>query len=171
MHVTIFTDGAARGNLMDREAMDAILQVRDSAGNLHEKELSCGYKKTTNNRMELLGVIRALQALNKPCQVTIYSDSKYVVDAFNQHWVDNWLKKNWVKSDKKPVKNVDLWKTLLEAKAPHQVQFVWVKGHDGHPENERCDQLATSAADQPEAYLLDDVPLIAADEKQMALPF
>lgn len=111
--------------------------------------------------MELLGVIRALQALNKPCQVTIYSDSKYVVDAFNQHWVDNWLKKNWVKSDKKPVKNVDLWKTLLEAKAPHQVQFVWVKGHDGHPENERCDQLATSAADQPEANLLDDVPLIA----------
>lgn len=171
MHVTIFTDGAARGNPDGPGGYGAILQVRDSAGNLHEKELSCGYKKTTNNRMELLGVIRALQALNKPCQVTIYSDSKYVVDAFNQHWVDNWLKKNWVKSDKKPVKNVDLWKTLLEAKAPHQVQFVWVKGHDGHPENERCDQLATNAADQPEAYLLDDVPLVAADEKQMALPF
>ena len=171
MHVTIFTDGAARGNPDGPGGYGAILQVRDSAGNLHEKELSCGYKKTTNNRMELLGVIRALQALNKPCQVTIYSDSKYVVDAFNQHWVYNVLKKIWVKSDKKPVKNVDLWKTLLEAKAPHQVQFVWVKGHDGHPENERCDQLATSAADQPEAYLLDDVPLIAADEKQMALPF
>ena len=121
--------------------------------------------------MELMAAIVGLEALNRPCQVELYSDSKYLTDAFNQHWVDNWLKKNWVKSDKKPVKNVDLWKTLLEAKAPHQVQFVWVKGHDGHPENERCDQLATSAADQPEAYLLDDVPLIAADEKQMALLF
>ena len=152
MHVTIFTDGAARGNPDGPGGYGAILQVRDQAGNLHEKELSCGYKKTTNNRMELLGVIRALQE-------------------FNQHWVDNWLKKNWVKSDKKPVKNVDLWKALLTAKAPHQVEFVWVKGHDGHPENERCDVLATSAADQPETYLQDDVLLETEDASQLRLPF
>ena len=166
MTIELYTDGACSGNPGPGGWAFVVVEQGIAIYNTGGSE-----KHTTNNRMELLGVIRALQALNKPCQVTIYSDSKYVVDAFNQHWVDNWLKKNWVKSDKKPVKNVDLWKTLLEAKAPHQVQFVWVKGHDGHPENERCDQLATSAADQPEAYLLDDVPLIAADEKQMALPF
>ena len=157
MHVTIFTDGAARGNPDGPGGYGAILQVRDQAGNLHEKELSCGYKKTTNNRMELLGVIRALQELNKPCQVTIYSDSKYVVDAFNQHWIDSWVKKNWINSQKKPVKNPDLWKRLLKAKEPHQVKFIWVKGHDGHPQNERCDKLATTAADGTD--LIDDVVL------------
>lgn len=159
MQVTIYTDGAARGNPDGPGGYGAILQYVDSTGTLHEKELSCGYRKTTNNRMELLGAIRALEALNQPCEVTLYSDSKYVVDAFNQHWVDNWLKKGWVKSDKKPVKNVDLWKALLHAKEKHKVTFVWVKGHDGHLENERCDVLATTAADQDPSLLIEDVEL------------
>ena len=121
--------------------------------------------------MELLAAIRGLEALNRPCEVVLYSDSKYLVDAFNQGWIDNWVKKGWVKSDKKPVKNVDLWKALLKAKEPHLVQFVWVKGHDGHPENERCDVLATTAADQPEEFLMDDVELSTSQDVQMTLPF
>ncbi|MCI5822345.1 MAG: ribonuclease HI [Lachnospiraceae bacterium] len=171
MRVMIFTDGAARGNPEGPGGYGAILQVVSADGTLHEKELSCGYKKTTNNRMELMAAIRGLEALNKPCQVTLYSDSKYLVDAFNQRWIDNWLKKGWVKSDKKPVKNVDLWKALLKAMEPHQVSFVWVKGHDGHPENERCDVLATTAADQPEEFLIDDVELTSGESGQMKLPF
>lgn len=171
MRVTIFTDGAARGNPEGPGGYGAILQVVGADGALHEKELSGGYKKTTNNRMELMAAIRGLEALNRPCQVTLYSDSKYLVDAFNQRWIDNWMKKGWVKSDKKPVKNVDLWKALLSAMGPHQVTFVWVKGHDGHPENERCDILATTAADQPEEFLMDDVELCTPGEAQMTLPF
>ena len=116
-------------------------------GQLHTKELSQGYKKTTNNRMELMAVIAALEALNRPCSVELYSDSKYVVDAFNQNWIGGWLKKGWKRGKNEPVKNVDLWQRLLKAKEPHQVRFIWVKGHDGHPQNERCDTLATTAAD------------------------
>ena len=171
MRVNIFTDGAARGNPEGPGGYGAILQVVGADGTVHEKELSCGYKKTTNNRMELLAAIRGLEALNRPCEVVLYSDSKYLVDAFNQGWIDNWVKKGWVKSDKKPVKNVDLWKALLKAKEPHLVQFVWVKGHDGHPENERCDVLATTAADQPEECLMDDVELSTSQDVQMTLPF
>ncbi|MDO4290594.1 MAG: ribonuclease HI [Eggerthellaceae bacterium] len=144
--VTIFTDGSARGN-PGPGGYGAVLQFRDKAGELHELELSQGYERTTNNRMELLGVITALEALKRPCSVVIYSDSQYVVNAFNQHWVDGWLKRGWKNAQKQPVKNVDLWKRLLEAKRPHTVEFVWVRGHAGHPENERCDQLATAAAD------------------------
>ena len=97
-----------------------------------------------------MAVIAGLEALNRPCQVQVYSDSKYVVDAFNQHWIDGWIKKGWKRGKNEPVKNPDLWKRLLEAKAPHQVEFIWVKGHDGHPQNERCDTLATQAADGEE---------------------
>ena len=104
--------------------------------------------------MELMAAIAGLEALTKPCEVTLVSDSKYLTDAFNQHWVDSWLKNNWKNSQKQPVKNIDLWKRLLQAKEPHQVTFVWVKGHAGHPENERCDELATTAADGED--LLDD---------------
>ncbi|MDD6072905.1 MAG: ribonuclease HI, partial [Clostridium sp.] len=111
------------------------------------KEISGGYKRTTNNRMELMAAIAGLEALNRPCEVALYSDSKYLVDAFNQHWIDSWLKKGWKRGKNEEVKNVDLWKRLLAAKSRHQVQFHWVKGHAGHPENERCDFLATSAAD------------------------
>ena len=109
----------------------------------------------TNNQMELLAVITGLEALKKPCSVTLYSDSKYVVDAFNNHWIDGWIKKGWKTAGKSPVKNVDLWKRLLAAKEKHEVEFIWVKGHAGHPENERCDKLATTAADGNS--LLDDV--------------
>ena len=94
-----------------------------------------------------MAVIVGLEALTKPCQVTVVSDSKYVTDAFNQHWIEGWLKNNWKNSAKKPVKNKSLWLRLLKAMEPHQVSFEWIKGHAGHPENERCDQLATAAAD------------------------
>ena len=146
MDVTIYTDGAARGN-PGPGGYGAVLQYVDGNGNLHVKEVSQGYECTTNNRMELLGAIAALEVLKAPCEVTLYSDSQYVVNAFNQHWVDGWLRRGWKNAKKEPVKNIDLWKRLLAAKAPHRVEFVWVKGHAGHPENERCDQLATSAAD------------------------
>ncbi|MBO5167403.1 MAG: ribonuclease HI [Lachnospiraceae bacterium] len=154
MKVTLFTDGAARGNPEGPGGYGAVLQFIDAKGTLHEREFSAGYKKTTNNRMELMAVIVGLEALTKPCEVLVVSDSKYVTDAFNQHWMDSWLKNNWKTSTKKPVKNVELWQRLLEAMKPHEVTFSWVKGHDGHPENERCDKLATAAADGD--ILLDD---------------
>ena len=153
--VQIYTDGAARGNPDGPGGYGAVLQYVDRQGVLHEKELSAGYVRTTNNRMELMAAIAGLGALTRPCQVELYSDSKYLVDAFNQHWIDSWVKKNWVNSQKKPVKNPDLWKRLLKAMEPHQVTFIWVKGHDGHVQNERCDKLATSAADGDD--LIDDV--------------
>ena len=152
--VTIYTDGAARGNPDGPGGYGTVLEYVDSKGETHTKELSQGYKKTTNNRMELMAVIRSLQELTRPCQVELYSDSKYVVDAFNQNWIGSWQKKGWKKSDGKPVKNTDLWQELLQAMAPHQVKFIWVKGHDGHVMNERCDELATSAADGD--HLLED---------------
>lgn len=147
MQVRIYTDGAARGNPDGPGGYGTVLEYVDSRGEMHTKEISQGYKKTTNNRMELMAVIAGFEALNRPCEVELYSDSKYVVDAFNQHWIDGWLKKGWKRGKNEPVKNVDLWKRLLKAKEPHKVTFIWVKGHDGHPQNERCDTLATSAAD------------------------
>ena len=155
MNVTIFTDGAARGNPDGPGGYGTILQYVDPAGTLHEREFSAGYKKTTNNRMELMAAIIGLEALRKPCRVDLYSDSKYLTDAFNQKWIDSWQKKNWKTSSGSAVKNRELWERLLRAMEPHSVSFHWLKGHDGHPENERCDQLATSAADGDE--LLDDV--------------
>ena len=155
MKVKIYTDGAARGNPDGPGGYGTVLEFIDSKGQLHTKELSCGYKKTTNNRMELMAVIAGLEALNRPCEIELYSDSKYVVDAFNQHWIDGWLKKGWKRGKTEPVKNVALWKRLLKATEPHQITFIWVKGHDGHPQNERCDTLATTAADG--GNLLDDV--------------
>lgn len=157
MKVTIYTDGSARGNPDGPGGYGAVIEYRDSKGELHVKEIFAGYKKTTNNRMELLAVIRALEALNRPCEIDLYSDSKYVIDAFNQRWIYSWLKKGWKKSDNKPVKNIDLWKKLLTVMQPHQITFHWVKGHDGHPQNERCDELATTAADGEN--LLEDVEL------------
>ena len=155
MKVMIYTDGSARGNPDGPGGYGTILKYIDPKGVLHEREYSAGYKKTTNNRMELMGVITGLEALNRPCEVEVVSDSKYVTDAFNQHWIDGWQKNGWRTSQKAPVKNPDLWKRLLEAKKMHSVVFTWVKGHAGHPENERCDFLATSAADGEE--LLDDI--------------
>lgn len=147
MHVIIYTDGAARGNPDGPGGYGTILRYRNADGKIFEKELSAGYKKTTNNRMELMAAIAGLEALNRPCEVDLYSDSQYVVNAFNQHWIEGWQKRGWVKSDRQPVKNVTLWKRLLAAAKPHQVTWHWVKGHAGHPENERCDRLATAAAD------------------------
>lgn len=154
MFVKIYTDGSARGNPDGPGGYGAVLEYTDSKGQLHVKELSAGYKKTTNNRMELMAAIKGLEALNRPCVVELYSDSQYMVKAFNDHWIDGWIKKGWKRGKNEPVKNVDLWQRLLKAKAPHQVNFIWVKGHDGHPQNERCDTLATTAADG--TNLLDD---------------
>lgn len=147
MKVKIYTDGAARGNPDGPGGYGTVLEYVDTKGELHTKELSQGYKKTTNNRMELMAVIAGLEALNRPCEVELYSDSQYVVNAFNQHWINGWIKKGWKRGKNEPVKNVDLWKRLLAAKEKHKVTFIWVKGHDGHPQNERCDALATGAAD------------------------
>lgn len=144
--VLLFTDGAARGNPDGPGGYGAVLQFVDNEGRLHERELSAGYERTTNNRMELMAAIAGLEALTRPCEVELYSDSKYLIDAFNQGWIDKWVENNW-KRKVGPVKNVDLWERLLKAKEPHRVKFRWVKGHAGHPQNERCDRLATSAAD------------------------
>lgn len=157
MFVKIYTDGSARGNPDGPGGYGVVMEYTDTKGTLHVKELSAGYKKTTNNRMELLAAIAGLEALNRPCEVELYSDSQYLVKAFNEHWIDGWIKKGWKRGKNEPVKNIDLWKRLLKAKAPHHVEFIWVKGHDGHPQNERCDTLATTAADGSD--LMDDVIL------------
>ena len=145
MKVRLFSDGSSRGN-PGPGGFGTILQYVDPAGKLHEREYSGAEEQTTNNRMELMGVITGLEALNKPCEVEIISDSKYVTDAFNQNWIEGWIRKGWRNSSGE-VKNIDLWKRLLKAAEPHELKFVWVKGHAGHPENERCDALATAAAD------------------------
>lgn len=147
--VEIYTDGACSGN-PGPGGYGTILVHKDANGIKHEKELSEGFKCVTNNQMELLAVITGLEALKKPCSVTLYSDSKYVVDAFNNHWIDGWIKKGWKTAGKSPVKNVDLWKRLLAAKEKHEVEFIWVKGHAGHEYNERCDALAVAAYKQDE---------------------
>lgn len=144
--VSIFTDGAARGNPDGPGGYGTILQYTDAKGVLHEKEISQGYLKTTNNRMELMAAIAGLEALNRPCMIDLYSDSKYLVDAFNQNWIENWVKNDWKRGKSGPVKNIDLWKRLLRAMETHKVRFIWVKGHAGHSENERCDALAVKAA-------------------------
>ena len=146
MKVILYSDGASRGN-PGPGGYGTILQYTDKAGVLHEKEISEGFRDTTNNRMELMGVIAGLEALVKPCSVDVFSDSQYVIKAFNDHWIDGWRKRGWKKSDGKPVLNEELWKRLLQAAEPHEITWHWVKGHDGHPENERCDALATAAAD------------------------
>ena len=151
--VQIYTDGSARGNPDGPGGYGTVLHFTDSKGQLHEKTMSGGYVRTTNNRMELMAAIAGLEALNRPCRVQLHSDSSYLVNAFNQHWIEGWIKKGWKRGKNEPVKNVDLWKRLLAAKAPHQVEFIWVKGHNGHPLNERCDVLATTAADGDELWV------------------
>lgn len=147
MKVTMYTDGAARGNPNGPGGYGTILEYVDGKGQVHRREYSKGYQKTTNNRMEMMAVIVGFEALNKPCEVLVCSDSKYVINAFKEHWIDGWKKRGWKRAGNKPVLNLDLWQRMLKAMEPHQVNFVWVKGHAGHPENERCDFLATSAAD------------------------
>lgn len=151
MNVTIYTDGSARGN-PGPGGYGAVLRYTAPSGKEHVLELSRGYERTTNNRMELMAVIAALEVLNRPCTVELHSDSQYVVNAFNKHWIEGWIKRGWKTAGKKPVKNPDLWKRLLDAKRAHDVTFIWVKGHAGNTFNERCDQLATSAADNGPLY-------------------
>ncbi len=140
-HVDIYTDGACRGN-PGPGGWGAILVF-----NGIEKELAGGEAKTTNNRMELTAVISALSALKEPCAVTLTSDSKYVIDGITKGWAKSWKAKGWVKADKSPALNPDLWDALLTLLDKHTVEFVWVRGHAGHPYNERCDELATTYAD------------------------
>ncbi len=141
-HVMIYTDGACRGN-PGPGGWGAILVCGE-----HKKELTDGEKLTTNNRMELMGAIRALEELKYPCMVTLTTDSKYLCDAVNKGWVTSWKKNGWRKANKEPAANPDLWERLLLQLDKHSVTFVWVKGHAGHPFNERCDQLATTSADR-----------------------
>jgi len=137
--VEMFTDGACKGN----PGPGGWGVVIRSGG--REKELSGGEPLTTNNRMELLAAIRGLEALTRPCRVALYTDSVYVRDGISR-WVHNWLRNGWRTADKKPVKNAELWQELLAAQAPHRVEWRWVKGHSGHPENDRADALACAAA-------------------------
>ncbi|GGF80776.1 ribonuclease HI [Alteromonas lipolytica] len=140
--VHIYTDGSCLGN-PGPGGYGAILIYGK-----HRKEISEGFTLTTNNRMELLATIEALNLLTKPCQVELTTDSQYVKNGINQ-WIHNWRRNGWRTKDKKPVKNADLWQALDEAIKPHEVNWHWVKGHSGHPENERCDDLARSAAEAP----------------------
>ena len=140
--VTIYTDGACSGN-PGPGGWGAILCY-----NGVEKELSGGEAQTTNNRMELTGVISAMQALKEPCAVELYSDSKYVIDALDKGWAVSWRKKGWIKSDKKPALNPDLWETLLNLCEIHEVHCHWVKGHADNPYNNRCDSLAVEQRDK-----------------------
>lgn len=134
--VLLYTDGSCSGN-PGPGGYAAILIY-----NNHKKELCGGSEQTTNNRMELTAVIEGLKALKEPCHVIIYSDSKYIVDAFKEGWIDKWQKNNWCRGKNEKVKNIDLWEELLEQLSRHSAEFNWVKGHNGHEENERCDELA-----------------------------
>jgi ribonuclease HI len=138
-HVEIATDGACKGN-PGPGGWGAVIRMGS-----HEKELSGGEAHTTNNRMELQAAISGLNALTKPCRVTLSTDSRYVMDGLTK-WIKGWQRNGWKTADKKPVKNADLWQLLLDAAAPHRIEWVWVKGHAGHPENERADRLASNAA-------------------------
>jgi ribonuclease HI len=137
--VTIFTDGACKGN-PGPGGWGALIR----AGG-HEKELSGGERLTTNNRMELMAPIRALEALNRPCEIVLYTDSRYVMDGITK-WIQGWKRNGWKTASKQPVKNADLWMALDAAVKPHKIEWQWVKGHSGHPENERVDRLACDAA-------------------------
>ncbi len=138
-HVNIYSDGACSGN-PGPGGYGTVIEYNGVT-----KEFSEGFADTTNNRMELLGAIVGLEALKEPCEVTLYSDSRYLCESVNQRWVYGWQARGWKKADKKPALNVDLWQRLLPLLETHQVSFIWIKGHAGHPMNERCDTLAVAA--------------------------
>lgn len=142
--VTIYTDGACKGN-PGPGGFGSVILVMDKNGELHKTEISKGFRRTTNNRMEIMAVIHGLEKLDTPSIVDVYSDSQYVVKAFNQGWIESWKRKNWIRKDG-PVKNVDLWQRLLKSMEYHDVRFHWVKGHANNEFNNRCDELASKAA-------------------------
>lgn len=142
--VEIFTDGACKGN-PGPGGWGALLRM-----GRHEKELSGGEPDTTNNRMEMTAVIRALEALIEPCDIALYSDSKYVIDGITK-WVHGWQKRGWINASRQPVRNEDLWHELIAAAKRHRIEWNWVRGHSGHAENERVDQLAVAAAEKAAA--------------------
>lgn len=146
--VEVFTDGACKNN-PGPGGWGAILRY-----NNHEKEISGGDSNTTNNRMELTAVIEALNTLKEPCEVTLYSDSKYVCDSITKGWAKTWQKNSWKKGNGKKALNPDLWQKLLSLTDKHVLTIVWIQGHNGHPENERCDKLAVSEAAKIKAKLL-----------------
>ena len=137
--VTLYTDGACKNN--PGPGGYGVVLLFDS----HRKELSAGYRKTTNNRMEILAAVAGLEALKEPCQVRLYSDSQYLVNAMEKGWASRWQANGWKRNSKERAINPDLWEKLLELCKIHRVEFIWVRGHAGHIENERCDTLATSA--------------------------
>lgn len=144
--VEIYTDGACSGN-PGKGGYGAVLKF-----GMHRKELSKGFKNTTNNRMEILAVLDAFKCLKRPCSVTLYSDSKYVIDALRQGWAENWKANGWMRTKKDKALNSDLWEQLLNEIEKHDVTYEWVKGHAGNPENERCDTLAVTAYNGVELY-------------------
>ena len=141
--VTIYTDGACSGN-PGPGGYGVVLLYQG-----HRKELSAGFKDTTNNRMEILAAIKGLESLKEKCRVTLYTDSQYLVHAMETNWAQKWRANGWMRNKKEPALNADLWARLLKLCEFHEIKFVWVKGHAGNPENERCDQLAVAAFKQP----------------------
>ncbi len=137
--VEIFTDGACKGN-PGPGGWGAIIRYGG-----HEREMSGGEPATTNNRMEMMAIIKALDALTRPCDVALHTDSKYVLDGMTK-WIHGWKRNGWKTADRKPVKNAELWQELITIAAPHKIDWIWVRGHNGHVENERADQLASAAA-------------------------
>ena len=160
--VTIYTDGGCNPSNPGPGGYGAVLLYGE-----HRRELSGGFRWTTNNRMELLAAITALESLKQSCQITLHSDSKYLVDAMNAGWAKRWQANQWRRNKRgDAAKNPDLWQRLLDAAERHQVKWVWVRGHTGIPENERCDELARQAAQVPElpidtGYVADDLPQVA----------
>lgn len=142
-HVIIYTDGACANNPYGNGGYGTII-----VNGTQRQELSGGFQNTTNNRMEMYAVIKGLEALQEPCEATVYSDSKYLVDSISKGWVYRWQTNNWMRNKKDPALNVDLWQRILDLCQKHKVTFQWVRGHAGHPENERCDQLAVRALKQ-----------------------
>ena len=146
-HIDIWTDGAARGN-PGVGGYGAILIYKDKKGNTHRKEIKEAFNETTNNRMEVLAAINALKELKEPCDVTLTSDSKYLVSAFNENWIDKWIRTDFRRGKANEVKNIDLWEELIELNKMHNITYVWVKGHNDNIENENCDKLANIAMDE-----------------------
>jgi ribonuclease HI len=147
--VTLYTDGACSGN-PGPGGYGAILEYGK-----HSRELSAGFRNTTNNRMEMMAVIAGLSALKKPCEVTVVSDSRYVVDAIEKGWARRWQANRWMRNKEEKALNVDLWRRLLKLVEKHRVSFTWIRGHNDQPQNERCDRLAVAAAAQP--HLPEDI--------------